>query len=459
MYDVIVIGGGPGGYTAAIRGAQVGLKVALIERNKLGGTCLNVGCIPTKSLLSTSKTYHKLSSVDTLGINVDNISYSLEDIYKKKDETVTSLVDGVRKLVEGNLIDYFEDSGSFVDEHHILLKNSNEVIEGKNIIIATGSKPRGIPFEGSTLSRVLNSDDVLSNPIDVKDVCILGGGVIGVEFADFYSDLGCNVTIIESEKQILSTLDRELSLSAQAYLKGKGVKLLTGSMLERCEETDSFKVYYSKDEGLEYIECDALIVAVGRIGNTEGLDLDKIGIETSRSYIEVNDEYQTKISNIYSIGDVSGSIQLAHVASTQGKHVIESIIGKSDKHNELLVPYCIYTGIEISYVGLSEKEAKDKGLEVTTKKLLMNTNGRHLIETTDRSFMKVVVSDNKIIGAQLFCKQATELISYFTMAIKLELTLDELESIIFPHPTISEAVGEAFESISDKAIHQLVKRR
>ena len=458
-YDVIVIGGGPAGYTAAIRASQKGLKTALIEKNELGGTCLNLGCIPTKSLLNASKLFYTMKQGNKLGIQAEQLSYNLFDIYNKKDQVVQKLVDGVHHLIHTNQIDFYHDHASFINEHQLQLQKTKQTLTGEYIIIATGSQARTLPFEGHHLPNVYTSDDVLKNPIHAKRICIIGGGVIGVEFADFYSDLGCEVSIIESERQILSTLDRELSLSVATYLKKKGVTLLTNAQFIDNAKENNYTIRYQTNEAIHTLETDALILAIGRSANTASLNLEAIGITTNNGFIVTSQTHQTNFPHIYSIGDVSGAIQLAHVASHQGKTCISHIIKEPLKEKKVLVPYCIYTGIEIAYVGFSEQMAKDQAFPTKTYKILMNTNGKHFIDTQERSFIKILVHDDtkKIIGAQLFCKQATELVSYFTMAIQLELSIDELKEIIFPHPTISEVVGESFETILQEAIHQIKK--
>ena len=455
IYDLIVIGGGPGGYTAAIRASQKGLKTALIEKGNVGGTCLNLGCIPTKCLLNASKLYYKMKHSDNLGITADSLHYDLSTIYERKNQVVEKLVGGIQHLIKENQIDFYQDHASFLNEHQLELRETKEVIEGKHIIIATGSKPRLFPFEGRELPNVYTSDDIMKNPLDANRICIVGGGVIGVELADFYSDLGCAVTIIESERQILPTLDRELSLSLATYLKKKGVTILTGTRFIDNVKEEHYIVHYQTNDEIQSLENDALIIAVGRGANTQSLNLEKVNITTNNDFVSVNQNYQTNYPHIYAIGDVSGAIQLAHVASFQGKNCISHILNEGFIEKEPIVPYCIYTGIEIAYVGMSEQNAKEKDIQAKTYKILMNTNGKHLIETEERSFIKVLVDEKEhIIGAQLFCKQATELVSYFTIAIQNNLSVEELKDIIFPHPTISEVMGETFEMVLGEAIHQ-----
>jgi dihydrolipoamide dehydrogenase len=459
IYDVVIIGGGPGGYTAAIRASQKGLKTALIEKAKLGGTCLNLGCIPTKSLLNASKLYYKMKHSNELGIEASGLSYNLSTIYEGKNQIVEKLVTGIQHLIDGNQIDFFHAHASFLNEHQIELQDTKEIIEGKQIIIATGSKPRMFPFAGNDLANVYTSDDVMRSPIDAKQICIVGGGVIGVELADFYSDLGCAITIIESEKQILPTLDRELSLSLAAYLKKKGVTILTNTRFIDNVQEESYMIHYQVNDEIHHLENEALIIAVGREANTKGLALEKANIQTNHGFITVNHNYQTNIPHIYAIGDASGAIQLAHVASFQGKNCISYILNEGFIAEEPIVPYCIYTGIEIAYVGMSEQSAKENGITTKTHKILMNTNGKHLIETEERAFLKLLVDEeDHILGAQLFCKQATELVSYFTLAIQKNLSVAELKDVIFPHPTISEVIGESFEMVLGEAIHQIKKR-
>ena len=459
IYDVVIIGGGPGGYTAAIRASQKGLKTALIEKGRVGGTCLNLGCIPTKSLLNASKLYYKMKHSNELGIEASGLSYNLSTIYERKNQIVEKLVTGIQHLIDGNQIDFFYDHASFLNEHQLELQDTKEVIEGKQIIIATGSKPRMFPFVGNDLANVYTSDDVMSSPIDAKQICIVGGGVIGVELADFYSDLGCEVTIIESEKQILPALDRELSLSLAAYLKKKGVTILTNTRFIDNVQEESYMIHYQVNDEIHHLENEALIIAVGREASTKGLALEKVNIQTNHGFITVNHNYQTNLPHIYAIGDVGGAIQLAHVASFQGKNCISYILNEGFIVEEPIVPYCIYTGIEIAYVGMSEQSAKENGIATKTHKILMNTNGKHLIETEERAFLKILVDEeDHILGAQLFCKQATELVSYFTLAIQKNLSVVELKDIIFPHPTISEVIGESFEMALGEAIHQIKKR-
>lgn len=456
--DLIVIGGGPGGYTAAIQGAKEGLSVVLVEESELGGTCLNRGCIPTKALLHSSSSYKQMREASSFGIFCDKVSYDMKLIYENKERIVNQLVQGIHQLIKGNKITYLNQSATFVDESTLLV--GDVTYHAKDIIVATGCKPNRLNIEGMDHPRVYTSDDVLHQPIEGEEILIVGGGVIGVEFASFFLDLGKKVTLVEWTSRILPTCDKELANNLASVLKKKGAKIYCDSKVTRIEGTKDVQcVIECKGEEIS-LACDGVIVSVGRSANTEALNIEALGIEMERGFLKVNHRYETSIKHIYAIGDVNGGIQLAHVASAQGKDCVRYLVGKAPHYQHSTISSCIYTSPEIAYVGLSYEEATSLGIRARSSKILMNANGKHLIETNQRGFIRVVVDENQLLlGALLFCDKATELVSYFTNMIELKIPVDEWMKVIYPHPTISEVVKEIIEDLCGEAIHVLPKLR
>lgn len=453
-YDVLIIGGGPAGYTAAIQAAKQQLKVALIEKDKLGGTCLNKGCIPTKALLHSAKTYQKFLNSKDEGLNFTDLRFDPYVAYQRKDQIVEKLVNGIDQLIKANKIDLFTDQATLVDDHHVRLIQQDRLISADKIIIATGARPIVLPIVGSELDNVFTSDGFLASPILLNDILIVGGGVIGCELATYFYQLGHQVTIIELANRILSTIERELASNLQMILKKNKVNIITNAKISQISQDQKRLVCtYIQDDEQRQLSTEAIIFSIGRKPNTEDLNLDKLQITTERGYIKVNENYQTNIPNIYAIGDVNGGVQLAHVASSQGIDCIMHIVDKPLHYQGKSVPYCIYTNPEVAYVGLSEDKAKELKLDYQVSKFITSNNGRYLIENNDRGFVKVIFVDDVIKGASLFMDQATEYIVYFANAIDNKLTYRQLTEVIFPHPTISESIKEALENIHDQAIH------
>lgn len=453
-YDVLIIGGGPAGYTAAIQAAKQQLKVALIEKDKLGGTCLNKGCIPTKALLHSAKTYQKFLNSKDEGLNFTDLRFDPYVAYQRKDQIVEKLVNGIDQLIKANKIDLFTDQATLVDDHHVRLIQQDRLINADKIIIATGARPIVLPIVGSELDNVFTSDGFLASPILLNDILIVGGGVIGCELATYFYQLGHQVTIIELANRILSTIERELASNLQMILKKNKVNIITNAKISQISQDQKRLVCtYIQDDEQRQLSTEAIIFSIGRKPNTEDLNLDKLQITTERGYIKVNENYQTNIPNIYAIGDVNGGVQLAHVASSQGIDCIMHIVDKPLHYQGKSVPYCIYTNPEVAYVGLSEDKAKELKLDYQVSKFITSNNGRYLIENNDRGFVKVIFVDDVIKGASLFMDQATEYIVYFANAIDNKLTYRQLTEVIFPHPTISESIKEALENIHDQAIH------
>lgn len=464
-YQLVVIGAGPGGYVAAIRAAQLGLKTAVIEQGTVGGTCLNRGCIPTKALLHSSELYHQAKNSEALGLVIPEIGYDMEKIHQKKDQVVLQLRGGVEQLFKANKIDLLRGTATITAPHQISLATDGESkeVSADHILIATGSTPARPPIPGLDLLGVVTSDEILTGaPQDYQSLIIIGGGVIGVEFATFYNQLGCVVTIIEAMDRLLPTLDRDISQNLTMLLKKRGIAVHTGATVkEVVSDSDVLRCQFESKEKLESVQAQGVLVAIGRRPNTKDLFAPGVSVELERGRIVTGDDFSTGLADVWAIGDVTSKIQLAHVASAQGISVVEKIAGQAPSIDLSVIPSCIYTNPEIACVGISEEEAKERNIAVKSGKFMMAANGKTLIEGTDRGFIKVICAADSgvVLGAQLMCARATDLISEFANAIVNGLTVQQMTAVIRPHPTFTEAVTEALEDIDGHAIHAAPKRR
>ena len=467
MYEkqLVVIGAGPGGYVAAIRAAQLGLSVALIENSEVGGTCLNRGCIPTKTLLHAAQLFAQAKEFSAIGLSVEGLSYDTKKMYARKDEVVAQLRSGIEQLLKANKIELLHGTATITKPHLVTLagKDSNREITAENIIIATGSVPARPPIEGLGLENVVTSDELLSHSEGVyKRLVIIGGGVIGVEFASVFGALGCEVTIIEAMDRILPTMDRELSQNLAMLLKKRGTAVHTGARVEKITKTgDTLTCTFTQKEEQHSIDADGILVAIGRRSNTQGLFGDGFIVEMNKGAIVVDKSFKTSAEGVYAIGDVLAGVQLAHVASAQGIAAAEHIAGHTANIRQDIIPACIYTSPEIASVGITADEAKAQGIAVKTGKALMTANGKTLIESADRGFVKLVfgAENGVLLGAQLMCERATDIINELTTAVVEGLTARQLAAVIRPHPTFAEAVTEAVDDALDGAIHSTPKRR
>ena len=469
QYQLIVIGAGPGGYEAAIRAAQLGLHTALIERRQVGGTCLNRGCIPTKTMLHSAQLYKETAHFELFGLHTENTSFDWTKIHQRKNNVVSKLRSGIEQLIKANKIDFFNTSASILSPHEVQLEQGEETtLYGDNILIATGSMPSRPPIPGLDLPGVVTSDELLDDPSYAqtdslpKEILIIGGGVIGVEFASVFSSFGCKVTIVEALDRILSTMDREISQNLSMILKKRGVEIHTGAMVEKLEQSDGKLVcHFTEKEKPQQISSQQILVAIGRRANTQGLFGNDFSVEMERGHIVTDESFRTSVDSIYAIGDVSAKIQLAHMASAQGICAAHIIAGKVPPINLQAVPGCIYTDPEIASVGLSEDEAKKQGIPVKKGKFIMSGNGRSIIDEQERGFIKVLAHQDTdvILGAQLMCSRATDIVSELSTAIVNGLTVDQLAAVIRPHPTFCEGVTEAVEDVHGMAIHLAPKKR
>ncbi len=466
-YQLIVIGAGPGGYEAAIRAAQLGLTTALIERRDVGGTCLNRGCIPTKAMLHSAQLYREAANFELFGLHTENTSFDWAKVHQRKNDVVVKLRTGIEQLIKANKIDFFNNSASILGKNDVQL-DQGEVIRGENILIATGSVPARPPIPGLDLPNVVTSDELLDDPHFTqadslaKEILIIGGGVIGVEFASVFSSFGCHVTIVEAMERILPTMDREISQSLNMVLKKRGVSIHTGAMVEKLEQDENGLVCHFTETGkAQAVPAQQVLVAIGRRPNTQGLFAEGFEVACERGRIVTDENFRTSVDSIYAIGDVTSKIQLAHMASAQGICAVHTIAGQKPPIDLRYVPGCIYTDPEIASVGITEDEAKQQGIPVKKGKFLMTGNGRSLIDEQERGFIKVLAHQETdvILGAQLMCSRATDIVAELATAIVNGLTCAQLAGVIRPHPTFCEGVTEAVEDVHAMAIHLAPKKR
>jgi dihydrolipoamide dehydrogenase len=458
QYDVVIIGSGPGGEVGAIRAAQLGLKTALVEKEiHLGGTCLNVGCIPTKALLEAAKTYTKLQHAEELGFNVGEISYDWDRIMGRKQTIVDAQRKGLRFLMKKNKIDTFEGHGRIAGKNKVTVTGKDgkvETLDAKFVLIATGSKIRELPFAPSDGKNVLNSDHVLSLPAVPKKFCVIGGGVVGTEFASLYGRFGSEVVIVEMAPQILPTEDAACVKEMVRHLKKQNIKIETNTKLTAIEATKDGAIV--KCEGKEDRTFDKVLISIGRAPVTEDIGLDKVGIKTDRGYIPVDEHYKTSAAWVYAIGDVIPTPMLAHTASAEAMHAIEVIAGEKPPtiHYDAN-PSAIYTYPEIASIGKTEETCKEEGIEYKTTQFPFAPLAKAKIEGATEGFIKLIYGPKyrEIIGVHIIGAKATELIAEFCLGKVLETTVDEIGHTIHPHPTISETVMEVAHAALGGPIH------
>jgi len=464
-YDLIVIGAGPGGYTAAISAAQHGMKVAIVEAGSPGGTCLNRGCIPAKALLHSSNMYREMKNGESIGVFSENLSYDMAAIYHRKDEIVKDIGSNIESLLRANKIELFYGKAKILSSEKVEICGENEtiVLNTAKILVATGAVPSRPPIAGLDLPGVITSDELLEGEaIDYKSLVIIGGGVIGVEFASFFSDLGCEVTIVEAADRIIPTLDREISQNLAMILKKRNVTIHTACTVERISDCDGHLCCrFTGKNGSQELTAQGVLVSVGRKPNVDGLLGDGIDIKRQRGIV-VDEHFETSAKGIYAIGDVlEGSIQLAHAASAQAHNVVAEMVGEKPPIDLSAVPSCIFTSPEIASVGITAEQVKTNGVEVKTGKYAMSGNGKTIIEQQERSFIKLTfdAKTEVLLGAQLMCARASDIVSELSSAIVNKLTIHQLDAVIRPHPTFSEAVTEAVGDSEGRAIHMQPKKK
>ncbi|APH19619.1 dihydrolipoyl dehydrogenase [Clostridium botulinum] len=461
---LVVIGGGPGGYVAAIRGAQLGAEVTLIEKEKLGGTCLNIGCIPTKVLLHSSELLNEIKEARTLGIEVNNeVKINWTQLQNRKNTVVNTLVSGVSSLLEHNKVKVINGTAAFEGKSSIKVtkdQGESENIQFDNVIISSGSVPFIPPIEGRELEGVIDSTGALSLDSIPKSMVIIGGGVIGIEFANIFNSLGCKVTVIEMLPYILPPVDREISEILKEKLKKDGIDIYNNCKVTKIENNnENLNVSFEEDNDKLNIEAQKVLIAVGRRANISNLNLESTGVYIEKGCIWVNDNMGTNIKGIYAIGDCTGKNMLAHVASDQGIIAVENIMGKNKKMDYKTVPACVYTKPELASVGLTEEQAKQKGVDYKVGKFPLIYNGKSLIMNDTEGFIKIIVDKKyeEILGVHILGPRATDLITEAALALRLEATLEEIITTVHAHPTIGEAMKEAALAVNKEAIHMVNK--
>lgn len=464
-FDLIIIGAGPGGYVAAIKAAHLGLDTAVVESGELGGTCLNRGCIPTKAMIHASSLYREIQEGGKFGIFADDVRYDYSKILTYKDETSLALRQGIEQLFKANGITFVKGTGALTADKKVEVQMEEEKVclEAENVLLASGSKPLILPIEGMDLPGVLTSDELFKLEEVPESLLVIGGGVISVEFATVFSSLGCKVTIVEALPRILPNLDKEISQNLKMILKRRGIDIHTAASVQKVEKDgDILKCTFLEKEKPVEVASQYILSAVGRVSNTDGLFAEGVSVEMERGKILVDEHFETSQKGVYAVGDVIKGIQLAHVASAQGTCVAEEIAGKNPSIDLSIVPSCVYTDPEIASVGITEEEAKEQGIEIAVGKFMMSANGKALITKEERSFVKVIAdaSRKNILGAQMMCARATDMIGEFGTAIANQLTAEQLLKAMRAHPTYNEAVAEALEELTGEgAVHIALKKK
>ncbi len=450
LYDVIVIGGGPGGYTAAAKVSALGGKVALVEKGALGGTCLNQGCIPTKTLLKSTEVLETVKRSKDFGVEASQIEVSIEKILDRKQAIIKRLNTGVEFLMKSNKISVFRGAGKITGINEVTISTPNDEIKLKtrNIIIATGSRPAVIPGLEPDGQRIMNSDHALMLSSIPESLLIIGGGAIGVEFASIYQKLGAKVTLVEAMDRILPFADEEVSNALKQLMTREKINVLTATKVGGITKSEEgLLVNVDTPKGLQEIQVDKVLVAVGRRPDYEDLGLEEIDIQVEKGKITVNSKMETSIPNIYAIGDVTGGILLAHVASAEGTVAAVNAMGRQKKMNYRVVPSCIYTSPELASVGITEEQAKSAGIQVVIGKSQFVGSGKALAMGENKGLVKIVAEagSGKILGVHILGPQATSLISEAALAIKLGATVDDIADTIHAHPSLPETLMEAAE--------------
>ncbi|MBE3570213.1 MAG: dihydrolipoyl dehydrogenase [Bacillales bacterium] len=459
--DTIVIGAGPGGYVAAIRAAQLGQKVTIVEKEHVGGVCLNVGCIPSKALISASHRFHDALHSDSMGIKAENVTVDFSKVQSWKGSVVKKLTGGVSTLLKANKVEIVKGEAYFVDANtlRVMDEKSAQTYTFKNAIIATGSRPIEIPaFKFS--KRVLNSTSALALEEVPEKLVVIGGGYIGTELGNAFANFGTKVTILEGGDEILPNFEKQMSALVKRNLKKKGAEIFTNALAKGVEEKEDGVVVSYEVKGEEKsVEADYVLVTVGRRPNTDELGLEQVGIElTERGLIKIDKQCRTNVPNIYAIGDIVPGPQLAHKASYEGKIAAAAISGKSDVIDYLAIPAVVFSDPELATVGYTEQQAKEEGIEIVSAKFPFAANGRALsLDSTD-GFLKLVTrkEDGLVIGAQIAGPGASDMIAELGLAIEAGVTAEDIAMTIHAHPTLGEITMEAAEVALGTPIH-LVK--
>ena len=459
-YDLIVLGSGPGGYVAAIRASQLGMKVAIVERERLGGICLNWGCIPTKALLRTSEVYHYMTHASDYGLKAENVGFDLNRIVDRSRKVAGQLNAGVKGLMKKHKIAVHEGVGTLTGKGKLSVKQGDRTTElaAKHILIATGARARDLPFAKADGKRIWTYRHAMVPEEMPTKLLVIGSGAIGVEFASFYNDMGAEVTIVEMLPRILPVEDEEVSAFMEKRLTKEGIRIVTGAGVEKIETgASSVKATIKGKDGKSATEdYSHVVVAIGIVPNTEEIGLEALGVETERGHIKVDGYGRTNVEGVYAIGDVTGAPWLAHKASHEGIVCVEKIAGENPHPFETWnIPGCTYSRPQVASVGLTEAKAKEAGHEVKVGKFPFIGNGKAIALGEADGFVKTVfdAKTGELLGAHMVGAEVTELIQGYVVARQLETTEAELMETVFAHPTLSEMMHESVLGAFGRAIH------
>lgn len=468
-YDLVILGGGPGGYVAAIRAAQLGMQVAIVEKDKLGGTCLHQGCIPSKALLRSAEMFKQAKTAGHYGIDIKDITLNFTNIQERKDNIIQTLHMGVQSLMQKGEIDVFDGFGRILGpsifsplpgtisiEHEN--GDENTMIVPKYVLIATGSKPKSLPNLDIDGSIVMSSEDALNMDALPSSIVIIGGGGIGIEWASMLADFGVKVTVVEYAEHILPTEDKAISQAAQKQLEQKEITFLTRAdvLTQTLTKDDGVEVTVEINNERQLLKAEKMLVSVGRKPNRQNIGIENTDIRVENDMIQVNDYYQTNESHIYAIGDVIGGMQLAHVASHEGIVSVEHMAGENPSSIDYdSIPACVYSDPEIAHVGLTEATARGEGFDIKIGTFPFQANSKALIEGESEGFVKIIVDTqtNDILGIHMIGPHVTDMISEAGLAKILDATPWEMTQNIYPHPSLSEIIGEAANAVDGNQIH------
>jgi dihydrolipoamide dehydrogenase len=444
MYDVGIIGGGPAGYVAAERAGQKGLSVVLFDKKKLGGVCLNEGCIPTKTLLYSAKLYDNAKDGSKYGINCSEVTFDFAKIMQRKNKVVAKLVAGIGAAMKKGNIEVVYAHAEIAERasDHIIIKAQDTLYNCRNILLATGSEAMIPPIKGLVREEILTNREILEIDHVPQSLTIIGGGVIGMEFASFFNSLGCKVSVIEMLDEILGPTDRELSSMLRQDFTKKGVAFYLSS---KVVEIKGKEVFFEKDGKTDSLTSEEILISVGRKPIVQGLNLEASGVEVVRGGVKIDDRCRTNIPNIYAAGDITGFSLLAHTASREGEVAINNISGVRDRMRYHAIPSIVYTNPEIACVGLTEEEAKSKKIEYNVRTLPMSFAGRFVVENEGKNGMVKILTGkkfNEILGVHMIGNPASEMIFGAAIMIEMQMRLTDVEQIVFPHPTVSEILKE-----------------
>ncbi len=459
-FDILIIGGGPGGYTAAVRAAQLGLSTGIVERDRLGGICLNWGCVPTKALLRNAEILQSFKHAGEWGITVDNLKYDFSKIIKRSRGIAERISKGVEYLMKKNKIVTMRGTAKITGKNTVEIAvegKPGETVSAKHIIIATGARPRTIPGVAIDRQRVITSTEAMNLPKQPKSMVIIGAGAIGIEFAYFYNSLGTHVTVVEMMSSILPIEDRELTKMLESSLRKQGVEIMTGTKVEGVKTgSNDVTVSVATAEEKKEITADVALMAIGVQGNVEHLGLEQLGVAVDRWQITVDEHYRTNVPGIYAIGDVIGPPLLAHVASAEGIHCVEAIAGKNPAVIDYTsIPCCTYCQPQLASVGLTEEKAKEEGHELRIGRFPFRPLGKAVAIGETEGMVKLIFDAkyDELLGAHILGSDATELIGELVMAKRLETTGPQIFHAIHAHPTLAEAIMEAAAAAYGEAIN------